>query len=84
MIYFLKAKPSGTAIAGDGGVASSKPLATAISGKNGLSVASPLATSVAGNFAFDDEDRKVISIPKKPGFAAQEYRRTFNFRDFIY
>jgi hypothetical protein len=79
-----QAKPSGTAIAGDGGVASSKPLATAVSGLKGLSVASPSATAVAGNFAFDNDDRKTETKPRKSGNAVQEYRKTYDLRDYLY
>lgn len=78
-----QAKPSGTAVAGDGGVASSKPVATAVSGVNGLSVASPSATAVAGNFAFDDEDRKMKNKTRRTVASAQAFRRTVDYKDFL-
>ncbi|XP_055537755.1 uncharacterized protein LOC129725695 [Wyeomyia smithii] len=51
-------KPTGLAIAGNGGLAAAAPTGTAISGKKGLALASPSATSVAGNFFGDDDDDK--------------------------
>lgn len=57
-------KPTGIAIAGEGGLASSSPSGTSIVGKEGLALTAPHAIAVSGDFLSDDEPA-MMAEPEK-------------------